>query len=161
MKKVILFFGILLGIFSSLVAQIQGIVIASYYDTLYMNSLRGETVQLSNRFLEEIKPFNILSYEQAFPYSKNTFLRSGIIFYCQEHPAEFADFLKSSATSLFSNVEYELAQREDALDYAPTDYFWNKTKILFIYAPDTMYHLWHLRKIEAHRAGILPKETRI
>lgn len=166
MRTIILFFSIVFGIISFIFAQFSnfddisqsaGIVLASYSDTAYMNSLNGNKAALPSSFLQEIEDFNILSYEQAFPYSKNTFLKSAIIFYCKDHPLTFATYLKENAAHLFSHVEYELPV-EWKLDYDPSDYFWNKKKYYPLPAPnDSIDYLWHLKKIEADKAWDITK----
>jgi len=159
MNRLIIFFTFLLGFFPSLFAQTGGIVLASYYDTVYMKSLNGGKVQLPESFLEEIKCFNILSYEQAVPFSKKISLKSDILFYCNDHPAGFAAYLQNNAAHLFSNVEFELFQ-EMILDYNPIDYYWDKKKVVAPGTPlYTVYYLWHLRKIEADKAWDITKSS--
>ena len=156
MKRIIIFFTILLGFCFSLFAQTGGIILASYYDTVYMKSLNGGKVQLPESFLEEMNHFNIISYEQAFPYSKKPFLKSTIIFYCNDHLTEFASYLQNYTTNLFSNVVH-FSSYPLNLEYDPTDYFWNKKKTGHPEFPDSVYYLWHLKKIEADRAWDITK----
>ena len=121
--RIILYFSIVLGVFSPLFGQTgNGIVLATYHDSVYMSSLNKEKVQLPDSFLEEISHFNIISYEQAFPYSKKGSLKSVIVFYCKDNTIDFAEYLKNNATHLFSKVGYEL-DREVRVEYEPTDFF--------------------------------------
>ena len=123
MRKIILFFSIALSSFSTLYAQpYNGIVLATYNDSVYMNSLNGAKVQLPDSFLEEISRFNIISYEQNLPFSKNNFLKTIITFYCKDNTIEFVEYLTNHAAHLFSNVGYELAHDELKPEYDPIDY---------------------------------------
>ena len=59
MKRIILFISIVLSTLPALFAQEQnGIVLATYHDSVYMNSLNRAPVQLPDSLLEIINHFN-------------------------------------------------------------------------------------------------------
>ena len=72
MKKIILVCSIAISLLSTLFAQNKGVVWASYHDRAYMDTLNGSKVLLPNDFIKGIDTFGIVSYQQSFPYSKNS-----------------------------------------------------------------------------------------
>ena len=113
MRKSIL----LLILYSVLFAQSHGVVLATYFDGEYMDSLQpGSKLQLPDSILQKIAHFEIISYEQAFPYSSSSSLKSVIAFKCKDsNVVAFADYLETNASIDDFLQDFESVERKQVI----------------------------------------------
>jgi subtilisin family serine protease len=154
MKKLILFFSIIVCLFPKLFAQDYGVVCGSFHNTTYTDTLNGKSIQFPQQFLDSIQRFNVISYYQSYPGSKKSSLKSWITFKCPvNQTAAFASYLQTYETALFTEVDYELPDTI-IFELDPIDYYWDLNRSVFsnLYGTETLDYMWHLKKIEADQA---------
>lgn len=154
MKKLILFFSIIVCLFPKLFAQDYGVVCGSFHNTTYTDTLNGKSIQFPQQFLDSIQRFNVISYYQSYPGSKKSSLKSWITFKCPvNQTAAFASYLQTYETALFTEVDYELPDTI-LFEFDPIDYYWDKNRQIFsnLYGTETLDYMWHLKIIEADLA---------
>lgn len=162
MKKLILLIIFFLCVFSKNYAQNNAYVCGHYYNSAYMDTLKGNTIQFPKQFLDSIQRFNIIKYYQSFPSIKNSSLNSMITFICpQENAEEFANYLQTYESSTFTDVYFELpiVRNLESVPYVPVDYYWNLSRVCNTnyYGPVPLDFMWHLKIIQADYAWTITK----
>jgi|GEM_PF-3489676 len=157
MKKVILILYLILCLLPKDFAQDYAYVTGHYYDHAYLDTLKGNNIQFSQKFLNSIQRFEIVKYYQSFPNSKNPILKSLITFLCPpENAEEFANYLQISETSAFTDVDFELpfVTNTESVPFVPADYYWDKSRfcITTYYDSVSIDYMWHLKIIQADYA---------
>ena len=126
MRKRILFLIFCVFLLPKLFAQNNALVCGSYYNTSYMDTLKGKSIQFPPEFMDSIQRFNVISYYQSFPSIKDLSLKSWITFICPlEKAEEFANYLITNESNVFSDVFFELpvVRNREAIPYVPMDYY--------------------------------------
>lgn len=145
-----------------LFSQDNAVVCGKYYNISYMDTLNGKSIQFPQEFMDSIQKFNIISYYQSYPSINKTFLKSWITFVCSvEKAEEFANYLQTYESSVFSEVYFELPvdRRFDNVPYVPIDYYWDKSRVIntSYYQAVPLDFMWHLKIIQADYAWNITK----
>lgn len=157
MKKLFLLLIIILCVFQKNFAQNNAFVCGHYYDSAYMDTLKGRNIQFSQQFLDSIQRFKVIKYYQSFPSINISSLKSMITFICPpENAQEFANYLQTYESSAFTDVYFELpvVRNVESVPYVPIDYYWNRSRIFFTnyYGNVPLDYMWHLKIIQADYA---------